>query len=570
MKCDSEYGVGFNVRGGLAVFLGVVVVLVCCAAQGWGAPGRLAGANVGSAGHYLTGGTLVYLLNEDGTDFKVSLHRYNWPFEGSWNRRDLGVRITGPDDELVLDKTVETDEEGVTLTVPGRGAGVYKVDVDERFTLNYWHLRTSLPRAVAWTGPGTGVAYRDQPWFMATPMVPRTWYFFVPEGTDAFTLKAQSCVARSQREDHGLIIRSPRGQPMAALWDQPNPTVVDDRIVAGRKPPRVQEAKIVVEPGSDGRFWSLEVRLGGGHTYSDINLALEGVPPFLSHCPETWFNPETGAPASPNLYDDDPYVRSDVPPDDDRERPYLKYWMPCPALGDPDGNELRTPARIALRNPEKRALAWVVRSYVVRRGEAIKRGEAAPEEASVRVTAPDGGVLLEDRVPFHPKKTYRRELKFDGAAFIDVDGVEHFWTYTYPATPAVLVGRELEQEWHRFHLEVGTLRHWYFRVPEGCRAFDVRFAAKRAKDVVSMQVCAPDRRVAVLYGNAGTQRIRVPEGTDNRIWHVRLDVGDATEYVPREDRPRFPTIAVDLDVSGIPPYLAPTWEQWFAPEGGRP
>ena len=110
-----------------------MALLVCCATQGRAETVRLAGANVGSAGHYLTGGTRVYLLNEEGKDFKVSLHRYNWPFKGSWNRRDPGVRITGP------------------------------------------------------------------------------------------------------------------------------------------------EKKLVVEPGNDGRLWSLEVRLGGGHTYSDINLALEGV-----------------------------------------------------------------------------------------------------------------------------------------------------------------------------------------------------------------------------------------------------------------------------------------------------
>jgi hypothetical protein len=529
--------------------------------------GGAGGAWIGGPGHYITGGTILFLHNDAGGDFTVTLHRYNWPFEGSWNRRDLRLRVYGPDGTLVLDETVETDEEGATLTVPGQKAGTYKVDVDERFTLNYWHLSTSLPRAVAWTGPGTGVAYRDQPWFMATPMVPRTWYFFVPEGTKTFTLKAQSCVARSQREDHGLIVRSPRGQPMAALWDQPNPTVVEGEIATGREPPRLQQAHIVVEPGSDGRFWSLEVRLGGGHTYSDISLALEGVPPYLAQAPEMWFNPQTGTLAATVLYDEDPFIRSDVPPDGERLRPHLHYWVPCPALGDPDGNELRTPARIALWNPESRPLDWVLRSYVIRRGEAIKRGRAEPEVAPVRVTDSAGRVIFENAVPFHPDKPFRTQLRFAGVAFLEVAEVEHFWTYTYPATPAVLVGRAIGRKWPRFHLETGTLRHWYFEVPAGCRSFQVRTRATNPRDVPSVEVNAPDRRMAVLYGNREGATVAVPEGLDGRIWHLRVDVGDATEYAPAAGTARFPTIPLDLDLKGIQPFLAPTWEQWFSPHG---
>lgn len=522
-------------------------------------------ARIGSAGHYITGGTLLYLLNEDGEDFSITLHRYNWPFEGSWNRRDIRVQVTDPDGTSVLDKTVETDEDGVTLDVPGGTPGSYKVDVDERFTLNYWHLETSLPRAVAWTGPGTGVAYRDQPWFMATPMVPRTWYFYVPEGTKTFTLKAQSCVARSQREDHGLIVRSPRGQPMAALWDQPNPTVVDGEIVAGREPPRLQQTHIVVEPGSDGRFWSLEVRLGGGHTYSDINLALEGVPPYLAHSPETWFNPKTDAPPKRILYDEDPFIRSDVPPEDQRERPYFHYWLPCPAVGDPDGNEIRTPSRLAVWNPDNRELAWTLRTYVARHAEAIKAGKKEAETATVKISDADGKVLSTEKATFHPKKHFKKTLQFQGVRYIDVEDAEHFWTYTYPATPVVLSGTPIGKGWHRFHLESGSLRHWFFKVPKGCSTFEVRIDALFDADVLSVEINSPDRRVAKLYGKQGTRRIKVPSGTDNRIWHLRVDVGDASEYGPKPGRARFPTIAFDLDLHGIPPYLAPTWEQWFNP-----
>lgn len=534
------------------------------------------GAHIGDAGHYLTGGTLVYLRNPDGRAFTLTLHRYNWPFEGSWNRRDMAVTVTGPDDEIALRTTVETDEAGVTLEVPAGEPGVYEVDVDERFTLNYWHMTTSLPQAVAWTGPGTGVAYRDQPWFMATPMVPRKWYFFVPEGTDKFTLKAQSCVARSQREDHGLIIRSPRGQPMAALWDQPNPTVVDGEIVAGREPPRVQQAHVVVEPGSDGRFWSLEVRLGGGHTYSDINLALDGVPAYLAPSPEQWFNPETGELADPIVYDEDPFARGNVPPDDQRDRPYFRYWMPCPSLGDPDGNELLSPTDFALWNPEGRALDLYFQTYVVRDMEAIRRGEKPVPEASLRMYDVEGETLSEEAVELPVGKAAPMKMKFEGVRFFEVDDAERFWVYSYPATPAVLVGepieagedggvREADAGWRRFNLEVGTLRDWFFRVPEGVESFEIRMAARTPGDVVELDVFAPDRLVDRLYGRTGSTRVEVPEGLEGKIWHVRLDVGGATRYFPEPGVPRYATIPMTLDVRGIPPYFAPTFEQWFDP-----
>ncbi|MFW6133578.1 MAG: hypothetical protein ACOC8F_06740, partial [Planctomycetota bacterium] len=405
------------------------------------------------------------------------------------------------------------------------------------------------------------------------PMVPRTWYFWVPEGTDKFTLKAQSGPARSQREDHGLIIRSPRGQPMAALWDQPNPTVEDGKIVSGRTPPRHQEAHVVVEPGSDGRFWSLEVRLGGAHQYSDVNFALVGVPPYVAHSPETWFNAETGEVPAPATYDDDPFARGDVPPDEQRERPYLRYWMPCPAIGDPDGNEIRCPARLALWNPDGRKLKWTVRSYIVR---GWKEKGAEFDQASLRITDAGGEQVLTDTAPIRPSDLYRRTLEFRGVRFIDIDDAEHFWTYTYPATPTVLVGREVKDArtggWRRFALEAGSLRHWFFRVPRGSESFRLRATAKFPTDVLSIDVCAPDRRVARLWGRRCGQRVKVPPGTDGTIWHLRVDVGDTTEYIPTGERPRFTTIPFDLDLKGVRPYLAPTWEQWFDPArvGDRP
>jgi len=525
------------------------------------------GTRIGDAGHYITGGTLVYLRNPDGRAFSLTFHRYNWPFEGGWNQRKLRVTVRGPSGAAVLDESVQTDEQGVTVEVPAGEAGVYEVDVNESTTLNYWYMESSLSKAVVWTGPGTGVAYRDEPWFMGTPMVPRVWWFWVPEGTKHFTLKAQSCVARSQREDHGLIIRSPRGQPMAALWDQPNPRVEDGEIVAGREPPATQEAHVVVEPGADGRFWSLEIRLGGAHIYSDINLALEGVPPYLAATPSAWFNAKTGEVPRPSLYDDELFMREDIPKDAPREKDYYKYWMPAPAVGDPDGNEIRAVGRLAMWNPEGRDVDLKLRTYVPRGMQAIKRGEAPRPEANVAIESSDGVVEMEASSSLLISDNARITLSEPKVYHVRVEAPEQFYAYSYPAVPTVLVGSEGgEGGWRDFQLNVGSLRHWYFRVPEGCEAFEVKVETLNESEHISLDINAPDRTLARIYGRGDTVTVPVPRGLDGEIWHLSLDVGSATRYRPSDGKARFNMIPITLSLRGIPAYLSPTREQWFNPE----
>ncbi len=518
------------------------------------------GAWLGDAGHYLTGQPRMHLLNASGAAFTVTLFRYNWPFEGHWNQRKLPVTLTGPGGETVVQTTVETDEGGATVSVPAGAPGVYTLAV-RTHSLNYWHVRTSLPKAVVWTGPATGDAspYKGQ-WLSLAPAVPRTWYFFVPKGTAHFSLKTQSHGARTQREDQGLIVRSPRGQPVAALWDQGNPTVRDGEIIAGRDLQLEQEARIVVEPGSDGRFWSLEARLGGAHLWTDFPVALSGVPPYLAHAPELWFDPETGQSPDPLIYDDVPYVRTDMPPPEACVWPHWTYWMASPAIGDAASNEIHAPARIAFHNPENREADLVVSSYLLRGWR--------PGSADLRLSKADGEVLFAERATLDPDegKPYRRRVRFQGVGLLDVADCERFWVYTYPAMRAVLIGEAIEAgRWSRFRLEAGTVRHWFFRVPEGTRRFEIRFKARHPQDVVALDVLAPDRLMGRLYGREGATAVEVPAGLDGHVWHVRLDVGDATRYLPAEGESRYAVIPVELDLQGVPGLLAPTWEQWFDP-----
>lgn len=527
------------------------------------APGP-GGAWIGGFGHYLSGGTSdILLLNPEGRAFTVTLHRYNWVFEPgtAWNNPRLPVTVIGPKGKEVVKTEVVTHEDGADVEVPAAGRGVYRVLVQVG-GLSYWHMRTTLAHAVATAGGG-----RE---FTTTPIVPRRWYFYVPEGTATFTLRTWGYRGRSQREDHGLTIRSPQGQRMGMLWDNPDPMVRDGEILWDGENLE-QVLHIVVEPGTDGRFWSLDVEMGDAHIWSNFPLALEGVPPYLAPSPEQWFDPDAGRAPAPKRYEDTPYVRKALPEDAAERWPHFAHWMPAsghgrtdwmaaPALGDIASNHLRTPCRFALWNPEGRELVLHLVDYVPRR--------PAPGNnvADVRILDADGEVADAFTTPLGHGAPFRRTLAFKGVRKVEVGDIERFWAFTYPGTPVVLMGEAIGNDWHRLRLEAGAQRHWYFHVPSGTREFRVRMDTGNPADIAAVDINAPDRTVARLYGHRQTASVTVPPGLDGRIWHFAVAPGSATRYYPMAGRARNPVIPLDLDVREIPPYLAPTWEQWFNPE----
>ncbi|MGB2821130.1 MAG: hypothetical protein WBF17_09125 [Phycisphaerae bacterium] len=535
---------------------------------------------VGDAGHYLSFNTRVLVSNPSGGAFRVRLHRFGWWVGGGWNRPDMPVRITGPGGKVVFDKIVEATPAGCPIDVPAGAKGVCAIDVTAPSGLNYWYVTCTLDRAVAWTGRTAGPAEKSR-WFFCNPFVPRRWYFWVPKGTRRVVIRAQNSRGRSQREDHGLTVISPRGQRLAVLWGQA--AADDEPVTTGGAERRMQVARVLVEPGAAGRFWAIEVRQGDSHTYSDVNFSLDGVPPYVARSPEEWFDPNTGRPAPVEPYDQSHFVQSD-PPTDVKKR-LIQHWTPCPALGDPDGCELRCPARIALWNPAGRALKFVIGTYLPRnmfppsgeggKGPRPRLPDEQLDHADVTITGPGGQTILKDRAPLkhlHDPRhgRYEKPLRTPkGVLLIDVTGAEHFWAYTYPATPAVMVARPAEGGWKRFSFDAGTARNWYFHVPRGTKEFSVRASAADSTDVMHLEINAPDRTLAVVYGNAGRKTVTVPPGLDGKIWHVRLDFGSATRFASQAARPRFPSMNVTLDLKGVPGCLAPTWEQWFDPNQPR-
>ena len=510
---------------------------------------------IGGWGHALSYQPRTHLYNPEGKAFTVTVHRFQLAMP-LWNKPTTEITVLDPDGKAVVEGEFGVKEGRSTVEVPKGPRGTYVVNMKH----GGW-LSTSLDRAVLWTGdPTAHIVEGRRAVFQAS--VPRRWWFFVPEGVREFTVKAQRADRyMSQREDWGFFIVSPRGQRFAAIWGQPP---------ADKRPYRQeQEARIVVEPGAGGRFWSLWVEYGDSHTYSNINIAFDGIPQYIARSPEEWFNPETGELANVKIYDDDPFIQSGRIEGMEEKWPNLQHFSPVPSLGDPDTIEVLGDAKFAIWNPEGRELGSRIGTYLPR----TLRGE--PDKAHVVITNADGGTVLDKQMPLEHIHGHNG-LPTDtidtgkGVSTVDVSGVERFFAYTYPATPLVLIGDKIGDGWQRFRVSSGTGRNWYFRVPEGTKNFSYRVDADIDTDIVRFQVCAPDRVLAMVYANEGSGTVKVPEGLDGKIWYLRPNVGSATRMITdKREGGRYTDLQLTIDLKGVPGYLAPSWEQWFDPDNPK-
>lgn len=520
---------------------------------------------LGDAGHFLRYVPKMHLLNPDGRAFTLTLHLMRWPVP-QWNRGEIHCRLTAPDGTVLLDGPTVVEGAAHTFEVPAGPKGVYLFEMN----LPVKHpaggpdffVESSLDRSVVWTGDPAAHAVLGR-WLLLQCSVPRRWWFWVPRDTRSFTVRTQWVhMYQSQREDWGITVFSPRGQRVRALWGD----LGHDEAHGGEPAARSQVVRVPVEPGASGRFWCVEVRFADSHNYSKISLALDGVPPYLARSPEEWFNPETGAPPAIDPYDPDPFMQFARTPGN-AAWPHLQHFSPCPALGDPDGAEIRGDAEFALWNPEDRPLLFKVGSYLPR-----DMGSPEPKRAHVVVTGADGQTVADRQDPIehlHGDHGAPAPLPATGkgAARVRVSGVERWFAFTYPATPLVLLGQDAGDGWSRFRLEVGTARNWYFHVPRGTHAFQVRAAVQHDTDLLSLEVNAPDRTLAMVYGRQGLCDVAVPPGLDGKTWHLRVDIGSGT--VMRTDggpESRYLGLYTTLELKGVPGLLAPTWEQWFDPQ----
>jgi hypothetical protein len=153
---------------------------------------------------------------------------------------------------------------------------------------------------------------------------------------------------------------------------------------------------------------------------------------------------------------------------------------------------------------------------------------------------------------------------------IYMDASEYF-PWTQPTTPIVWAGKPMPDGSAVFPMQIGIARHWFFKVPKGSKTFSVGVTVADPAHVLLAEVHAPDRMADVLYVRGGGKKqgveVDVPAGLDDKIWFVRTEVGSATRFVseaPNSSSSRV-RITADLELRGVPGYLAPTWEQWFEP-----
>ena len=524
----------------------------------WQCPAQ-ADTSLGDWGHFLTGWPAIHLNNPDGRGFTVSVHAHRWPIK-SWNPESIPVRVTAPDKKVVVDEMMELAGASGKVSLPAGPKGVYLLEVHKpRRGGNFW-VESSLNQSVVWTGKPTGHTWEARR-LMFQASVPRRWWFWVPSETTKFTCRAQRAHSHmSQREDWGFFVISPRGQRMRAIWGQPP-------VTPRKEWQQEQVVEVEVEPGAGGRFWCLEVRLGDSHNYSNINFGLDGVPPYLARSPEEWFDPATGRGPNISAYDDTPFIQSARIEEAMKAKwPHLEHFSPCPSLGDPDGIEILGDGRYAIWNPDDRKLGFRIGTYLPR------QGPQEPALADVKIIGPAGQAILAKKLPMlhiHHHDGLPTDLldTGKGVSVVEVSGVERWLSFTYPATPLVLVGKDLAGGWKEFRFSAGTVRNWYFFVPKGTKAFTVRAAAEHHTDVMHLEVCAPDRTMALIYGNRGEKQVPVPAGLDGKIWYLRPDVGSATRMItPGGPGNRYLDMNLTIGLKAVPGYLAPTWEQWFDPD----
>lgn len=526
------------------------------------------GSWLGDAGHFFQHPGPMLANNPDGRAFRVTVHRHVWKASGEWaNGGSFTIRVFAPGGDVRAEGLVPSGEGEATLQVPAGTGGVYRIEVKTSGYGLAW-VECSLPQLVA-----EARDYRDAPGATGRPfqlhaMVPRRWYFYVPAGVRRFQVRHVILTSQTHREDYGFLVVNPRGQRVEALYGGKS---LDMTPTSGSPRPGFTlplapvpvTRPVEVDPGTDGRFWSLWVTGGDSHNFSDLTIMLDGVPSYFASSPEQWFDPRTGRRPAPPLYDETVIRTPDsVDAQGKAHAPYPRYFCtPSPFLGDEDYNGWRGPHTVWLFNPENRAIAFGVQTYL-----------APPEEegvpAALTVTGPKKDTVLKQSLPL--EKSVIIPAAGAGVYCVDCDSPRWF-PWTLPTSPIVIQGRPTpDGAGTRFALETGIARHWYFRVPAGTQAFRVAVAVRDPLHVLRVEVHAPDRLQEELAVRGGARReivVPVAPPLAGRIWFIRTEIGSATRFVSGKGNPTQVNIEADLDLYGVPGYLAPTWEQWFDPSG---
>lgn len=516
-------------------------------------------SRLGDAGHFISTFRAIYLNNPDGRAFAFTAHRYMWPtrWEG-----DGQVTLFGPEGKEVARGQIAGEEESVTIQVQAGQKGVYAARIEGLGYHLMW-FECSLAQMVIDCGDWEQRKGRQETFDMHTVTAPRRWYFFVPEGMNEFQIGSRH--GGAHRQDSGLVVFTPRGQPVAAHFgSRPRPWGASFTERFNMTPawdivnqePELHVMHIETDPGSTGRFWSIWLCGGDGHCYSPMQILLNGVPTYLSSMPEQWFNPQTGRPAPVVQYD------FHVGPS---QRTSETFCAPSPLLGDTDTG-MRGAHAIYLHNPENRPFDFCATGYIIPEDEYLP--------VQFQASGPQGQALGQAEGAFTHKSPPEPALISVPAAGAGVYKVEvdaaRWYGWSEPTMGMVLAGNPTADGGARFSLMLALGRHWFFGVPAGTREFSVRVDLADPNHVLHVEVHGPDRIAQVLYAYGGAPqevRVPVPQGLDGKVWFLKLSVGSATRLLEQGAQNRR-TVQIDPDIElhGVPGYIAPTYEQWFNPD----
>ncbi len=519
-------------------------------------------AQLGDGGHFIAQfQPEIFLNNPDGKTFSATVHRYIWPY-ARFNA-DFRCSLTAPDGRLVAETPFPKDQGTITLNAPSGPKGVYKLNVRMGGYGLCW-VESTLDQMVTACKP-IGPLAEGAPNYevlMLHSMVPRRWYFYVPEGVARFRVKTAIGTWMTRREDFGVQVISPRGQRVKALYGGLS---LFDAKPQGKS--LIISQEVEADPGTQGRFWSLWVTGGDSHNYSDFRIILEGVPPYVAPTPEQWFDPSTGEAPPKLIYDTSAirlpkYQAKDGKPDKNAKPGDYYNWAPAPYLGDEDYNGIRGKATVLIWNPDNREIEFGAGSYVFPDPAGMPVKYALTDPAGQHLFSVNKtfvhGTEYSVVIPPHGGGVYRMQVEADS-----------WYAWTVPAVPIMLEGIP-SPGGHTFRFQIGTPRHWYFNVPTGTEKFDISVKVDNPDHVLSLEVHAPDRLVRPMYvsGDAPqTLTITVPQGLDGHVWFLRTAVGSATRFISEDPtNPIQVRIDTDITLKGVPGYLAPTWSQWFAPE----
>lgn len=507
------------------------------------AAGARAESWLGDHGHYLRFGHPVWLLNEAGRDFTITVVR-DVPLPPY--RGPVKATLDAPDGSRLLTTTVPAGQGAYAIAVKAAGKGVYRLQTEADGV--YYFLRCDLPRMVIFAGDAAAPGAPAKAWFHLMNMLERRWWFFVPEGTQRFTILVRHRSGTSGREDLALVVHSPRGQRVAAWRGSPGLDL---------KQGGQTELPVTVEPTMDGRFWSVDISNGDSHWHSDNELGLRGVPPYLAQAPEMWFDPATGRPAAIALPHRDPDLRADR----------FAHHMPNTWIGDQSYCGLVGPHRVLLDNSAGDALTVGIGTYVL---------STEPWRLKLDALGPDGRRLGGLTIDQPAEKWETNEHRFEipaghrGLQILAGDG-NHWFAWTDPALPTVLTPADAADA---VTLEITGPRRWYFSVPTETRQFTVHIETLRAGDRAVVEVQAPDRLMRVVDAtrdDPGEARIDVPPALRGLRWFLNTYPATGTDYADQDETVfHRPTVTARLRLSGVPFRLAPTWGQWFGADTPRP